>query len=339
MTPPTVSVLIVNWNRGDLLRLAVQSMLNQTWRDLEVVVVDNGSSDGSIAALQRAVDDPRLRYELLPENRGIADGINHGVKQCAGRFIALMDSDDVCDPRRIELQMAALAAEPALSGVGCDARLVDEAGHPFGELRLLHAPDDIRLYAAYNMPLHHPSLLLRREIFDVLQYRNPFVLSSDFDFITRAVEAGHRFAALPLLLCDYRRHTASSTVARADYAKLSTAVVRIASARRAAGRPEDVAGLKALVERWSSAGTPVWRAYLELAAASRRERAHVVACLHAALAVREKPGWQTATAYLWSLMLALTSEPRAVSLALEGVTKGPFWLLLKRKGFPAFPRY
>lgn len=339
MTPPTVSVLIVNWNRGDLLRLAVESMLNQTWRDLEVLVVDNGSIDGSIAALQRTVDDPRLRYELLPENRGIADGINYGARQCAGRFIALMDSDDVCDPRRIELQMAAFAAEPGLTGVGCDARLVDEAGRPLGELRLFHAPEDIRLYAAYNMPLHHPSLLLRREIFDALQYRNQFVLSSDFDFIARAVEAGHRFAALPLLLCDYRRHTTSSTVARADYAKLSTAMARIAASRRAGARSEDLAGLKELVERWSRAGTPVWRAYLELAAIGRKEGAHATACLHAALAVRGKPSWRTASVYLWSLMRALISEPRMLSLALEGVSKGPFWLLLKRRGFPAFPRY
>lgn len=339
MHAPAVSVLIVNWNRGELLRLAVESMLDQTWRDLEVVVVDNGSTDGSIVALQQAVDDPRVRYELLPVNRGIAEGINRGAEICRGKFIALMDSDDVCNPRRIELQMAVLAAEPALSGVGCDARLVDEAGRPFGELRLFHTPGDIRRYAPYNMPLHHPSLLLRRELFETLRYRKQFVLSSDFDFIARAVEAGHRFAALPLLLCDYRRHDRSSTIARAELAKLSTAIVRVCASRRALGRPEQVSDLHELEERWLKDRVPVWRVYLELARISREEGACALACLHAALAVRERSGWRTGLAYLRALLAALRREPHRVGLALTGMAKGPFWLLLKRRGFPAFPRY
>ena len=338
MNPPNVSVLIVSWNHGDLLRLAVESMLHQTWRDLEVLVVDNGSKDGSIEALQAAVGDSRLRVDRLPENRGIAAGINHGARLCRGRFIALMDSDDTSHPRRIELQMAALEAEPGLTGVCCDIRLMDGDGRPLGELCNFHTPEEIRLYAGYNMPFHHPALLLQREIFDRLQYRSQFEISADFDFIARAVQ-DHRFASLPLLLYNYRRHPGSVTLSRPSPALLSSALVRVAIGRRAAGRAEDLDGLRRLYEQFVSTETPVWRAYLRLAALGRDEGAYVIACLHAALAVREKPGLRTAIAYAWSLLVAMIHEPQVLRLAFAGMTKGPFWLLLKRRGFPAFPRY
>ncbi len=338
MSEPAISVLMITHNQGDLLRVAVQSMLDQTWRDLEVVVVDNGVTDGSVDALVAEVGDPRLRIVRLPANTGIAAGLNHGVPHCRGRHIALMDSDDISHPRRLELQLAVLAAEPELAGVSCDARMIDAAGRPIGEWRSFHTPEDIRRYAAYNMPLHHPGMLMRREVPEQVPYREEFELASDFDFMSRAVDRW-RFASLPVLLYDYRRHPGSSTVARELSSMISRCVVRVAAARRAAGRPEDLGELTRLAAAQAATGLSLEQIYRAYAALCRREGFGALACLHAALAMREQPGWANAASYGWSLLRALVHEPSALPAALHGLVKGPFWLLLKRRGFPAFPRY
>lgn len=338
MSEPAISVLMITHNQGDLLRVAVRSMLDQTWRDLEVVVVDNGVSDGSVDALAAEVGDPRLRIVRLPTNTGIAAGLNHGVPHCRARLIALMDSDDISHPRRLELQLAVLAAEPELTGVSCDARMIDTAGRPIGEWRSFHAPEDIRRYAAYNMPLHHPGMLMRREIVEQVPYRTEFELASDFDFMSRAVHHG-RFASLPVLLYDYRRHPGSATVARETSSMISRCVVRVAAARRAAGRPESLDELTRVAATQEKAGLSLERIYRYYAAQCRREGFGALACLHAALAMRERPGLTNAAGYGWSLLRALINEPAALPAALHGLMKGPFWLLLKRRGFPAFPRY
>lgn len=339
MNAPTVSVLIVNWNQGDLLRLAVESILQQTWRDLELVVVDNGSTDGSAARLRDTLHDPRVRFEMLPGNLGVGAGINHGATLCRGKYIALMDSDDISHPRRLELQVAALEAQPGLTGIGCDAQLIDEQGVVCGEQILFHTPEEIRGYAPYGMPLHHPSLVYRREVLERWQYREDFVIASDHDFISRAVEGGDRFAALPLMLYHYRRHGGSITMSRVAAAHASVAIVRTCAARRSAGRAENIPELRAIYDRTAEGTLPLWRMYLLLAAINRRDGCPVLACLHSALAVRARPGLRTSASYAWSLLLAVLREPRGLAVAASGLVRGPFWLLLKGKGFPRFPRY
>jgi hypothetical protein len=120
---------------------------------------------------------------------------------------------------------------------------------------------------------------------------------------------------------------------------ISRCVVRVAAARRAAGRPEGLDELTRLAAAQEAAGLSLEQIYRAYAALCRREGFGALACLHAALAMRERPGPANAVRYGWSLLCALIAEPSALPAALHGLMKGPFWLLLKRRGFPAFPRY
>jgi GT2 family glycosyltransferase len=131
---PAVSVIVVNWNRHDLLRACLESLLRQTFRDFEIIVVDNGSSDGSLELLRSAPFE-QIRTIENPDNRGFCAANNQGIEAARGEFIALLNNDAEAEPRWLEQLLAAAAAEP---GVGMaaskiltweDRGVIDKAGH------------------------------------------------------------------------------------------------------------------------------------------------------------------------------------------------------------------
>lgn len=120
MPPPLVSVVIPTYQRADLLEEAVRSVLSQTHRELEVLVEDDGSTDGSGTALA-SLGDGRVSYRR-GENVGRPGPVrNRGVARARGSLVAFLDSDDVWEPRKLEVQVAALERDPSLLGVSCDA--------------------------------------------------------------------------------------------------------------------------------------------------------------------------------------------------------------------------
>ena len=111
MTAPRVSVLIPTYNRVGLVPGAVASVLEQTMEDFEIVVVVDGSTDGTADILRSKFNDARLRI-VEQENRGLAQTRKSGVEAARGEFVALLDDDDRCLSRRLELQVRALDACP-----------------------------------------------------------------------------------------------------------------------------------------------------------------------------------------------------------------------------------
>jgi GT2 family glycosyltransferase len=129
----TVSVVVVNWNRRDLLRAAVRSLERQTYADREVIVVDNGSEDGSAEMVER--EFPRVRLIRNRENRGFCAANNQGIAAAGGRYIALLNNDAEADPRWLEELLGAFAAGADV-GMAASKILVwenrtriDKAGH------------------------------------------------------------------------------------------------------------------------------------------------------------------------------------------------------------------
>lgn len=111
---PAVSVIMLAWNSGPLLLEAAASILDQSLADLELVLVDNGSTDGAVDRLLAARPDPRIRLLRHPRNLGIAEGVQSAKPLCRAPWIALMDADDRAHPLRLELQLRAAAADPTL---------------------------------------------------------------------------------------------------------------------------------------------------------------------------------------------------------------------------------
>ncbi len=131
---PRVSVIIPTWNRGRLVERAVKSALGQSYRNLEVIVVDDGSTDDTVHALLE-IRDARLRVVERPHSGLPATGRNHGVALARGRYVAFLDSDDEWLGEKLDLQIAQLEAQPRLSLSYCDA-FVEVNGERRGETLL-----------------------------------------------------------------------------------------------------------------------------------------------------------------------------------------------------------
>ena len=133
MPLPSVSVVVVNWNRRDLLRLCLQSLSRQTLPPFEVIVVDNGSTDGSVEMIHQ--DFPATRTILNHENRGFCGANNQGIDIVQGDFVALLNNDAEADPRWLETLAAVFRNEPKIGMaaskilVHSDPARIDKAGH------------------------------------------------------------------------------------------------------------------------------------------------------------------------------------------------------------------
>lgn len=233
---PAVSVLMVCHRDTPFLRPAIASVLGQTLRDLELVLVDNGAGL-SASALGELGRDSRLRWVRLAQNEGIPAGHNAAVAAAQSEFVALLDHDDIMLPTRLELQVARLQAEPGLGLVSSLAETIDAQGKVIGREFALVDADAQRRYTQYSAPVVMPAYTGRREVFTSLPYRPEFSLTADFDFIARAAERW-KFAAVPEVLLQYRRHGGQTTIERANRIAAERCVVRLLTARRRAGRPE-----------------------------------------------------------------------------------------------------
>lgn len=211
-TAPTVTVLMAVHDGEPYLREAVDSVLGQTYRDFELRIVDDGSTDGTPAVLA-SIDDPRVRT-VRQENRGLAAALNAGLDLARGRYVARMDADDVCLPERLERQVAFMEAHPEVDVLGTWVRTFGE--REGSVWRFPADPDGIRCRMLFHNALAHPSVMVRRESLerDGLRYDPAYRYGQDYELWGRA--AGRLvFANLPEVLVRLRiRESAPDRKAR-----------------------------------------------------------------------------------------------------------------------------
>ncbi|MGH2998790.1 MAG: glycosyltransferase family 2 protein [Gaiellaceae bacterium] len=201
-----VTVLMAVFNGGAYLRDAVDSVLAQTYRDFELLLVDDASTDGAVDALP---GDSRIRVLRNEENAGQVPSLNRGLAEARGEYVARLDADDVMLPERLERQAAVLDAEPSVALVGTWLDVVDEAGRTWSTVRG-HVDDYAGFVAAIladRIPFGHPSLMYRRDVVLALGgYDASLAPSEDKDLYRRlALERREaRVVAEPLVR--YRRH-------------------------------------------------------------------------------------------------------------------------------------
>ena len=208
---PAISVLIPVRDAGPYLDAALSSISCQDFRDLEIVAVDDASTDGSGGLLADAAKrDPRIR--IIPgSGTGIADALNRGLAVCRAPLIARMDADDIAHPTRLGLQAAAMAADPELLVLGGAIRLIDSEGQVIG--RRIYAVDRgrIRSHLPSVAPVAHPATMLRASAVRSLGgYRGAFRRCEDYDLWLRCSRLGPRaIGNLPETILDHRIHGAS----------------------------------------------------------------------------------------------------------------------------------
>lgn len=201
--PPAVSVLLPVRNGAPYLRQALASLLAQTRGDFEVLVLDDGSDDGS-PDLARSLGDARIHVHVDGRRLGLSARLNQGVALSRAPLVARMDADDVCLPRRLELQLAFLAAHPEVDLVGARVAVFRGEREILGLLPFAASHEALCARPWHTIPLPHPTWVGRREWFLRHPYRTPEVLrAEDQELLMRAAPTS-RYACLPDVLLAYR---------------------------------------------------------------------------------------------------------------------------------------
>ena len=216
--PPNVVVSVVMsvYNCQRYLAEAVESILAQTLRQFEFIIIDDGSTDGSGAMLKEYAErDPRVRL-VSRANKGLTKSLNEGIALSRGRYIARMDADDVALPERFAEQVRWLDEHPDYAAVGSDVQQIDGDGNPLPgpEIPLAHELIEKDLLQGKGGALRHPALMVRREVLVAINgYEERYITAQDLDLYLRIGERG-KLANLPKVLLRYRIHPESVNFAK-----------------------------------------------------------------------------------------------------------------------------
>lgn len=202
---PNVSVCIITYNKAETLAEAIDSVLRQSYRDLEILVVDDGSTDDTAARVRPYLD--RVRYLLKP-NGGTGSARNLGTAQARGDFVAFLDGDDLWLPRKLEIQMAAFQREPEILAVQCSACCVDAQRKEVLEVRRCDpARDSLMNFLLFeNLPAFSSALVARKSALQTVGgFGEDLVILSDWDMACRLARAG-TLRSVPEILVLYRQY-------------------------------------------------------------------------------------------------------------------------------------
>jgi glycosyltransferase involved in cell wall biosynthesis len=270
---PLVSFLLAVHNGARYLGAAVESVLGQTVEDLELIVVDDASTDET-PNLLATVGDQRLVVLRNDQQAGLAASLNRGLDIAAGRYVARLDDDDIAAPERLERQLARIRAEPNVAIVGSAVADVDAGGERGRTHRLPMAGAALRWHALFSSPFFHPTVLVDRDTLDRhgLRYDPAFFESEDYDLWTRLFAFADG-ANLSEPLVEKRVHAAQASLRRSDLQQSFQRQIALREiARLAPGLGEDQAELAWGLASGRAAPTKeAGHALLELLAAFERE--------------------------------------------------------------------
>lgn len=208
MTPPSVTVLMTVFNAGPYLDAAIRSIVDQTYRDWEFVIVDDASTDGSSAVSEAwAKRDDRIRVIRNEANKGQTPCLNQGLGEARGPWIARQDADDLSLPERLARQLAAC---DGLALLGTNGWIIDAAGRATGLLDAPLSHASITWTSPFLNPFMHTAVLAKTAVIreELGGYDENFSIAQDYDLWARLI-ARHPSANLPDRLVCYR-HLATS---------------------------------------------------------------------------------------------------------------------------------
>jgi len=211
MSRPTVTVLMTVFNAGRFLDAAIRSITTQAFRDFEFLIVDDASTDGSVAVVEEwERRDPRIRLVRNEVNKGQTPCLNQGLRLARGKWTARQDADDLSHPIRLSEQHQFTTIHPDVVLLGTNGRIIDQQDRLVG---LLDAPlthEAIKWTSPFLNPFMHTSVMFRTDIIreEFGGYDENFRIAQDYDLWTRVL-ARHQAANLPQRLVGYR-HLESS---------------------------------------------------------------------------------------------------------------------------------
>lgn len=226
----------------------LRSIATQTRQPARTVVVMDGHSDQVEHACKES-GIKGMHIVVLPPSSGIVAALNEGLAQCAGKFVARLDADDVALPRRVEIQEDYMDAHMRCVAMGTGVRLIDESGTDIGHRLPTRRGDALRTLR-WRSPIAHPSAIVRRDVLEsVGGYNSDAVMCEDFDLWLRLATRGE-VHAIPEQLTAYRIHSQQVTK-NPHFPEESLEAIRIARMALARARQESVVMTQVRHALWS----------------------------------------------------------------------------------------
>jgi glycosyltransferase involved in cell wall biosynthesis len=199
---PKVTVFMPVHNREAFVGASIKSILDQSYEDFELLVVDDGSTDQS-AEVVASLDDPRIRLVHNESNLGIPRTRNRGLDLARGEYIALLDSDDLAYPQRLALQVGFLDRNPEVAAVGSWAHRISRSGKARSSIERPTLPRNIHARILFVSCLKNPTVMARTDVLREFRYREDFRFCQDIELWSR-VSSKYLLANLPRYLIQYR---------------------------------------------------------------------------------------------------------------------------------------
>jgi glycosyltransferase involved in cell wall biosynthesis len=204
------------YNGARFLGEAIASILAQTYRDLELIVSDDGSTDGSLEVAEAYARKDARVIVVQSQHGGIGAAMNRGLAVARGRFFAPMDQDDIASPDRLARSVAFLDAHAEIALVGGAAHVIDESGKILGKKTRPQSPANVAAAMHFSTAVIHPASMMRTEaVRAVGGYRSVLPFAEDYDLWLRLLERDYQMANLPEVVLSKRRHAGQVTNNRA----------------------------------------------------------------------------------------------------------------------------
>lgn len=198
-----ISVVMPAFNAAPYIGAAIKSILDQSYRNIELIIINDGSSDSTNEVIQEyVVRDQRITY-VSRENRGVAHTRNEAVALARGDWIALMDADDISHPERLREQWQYIHSNH-LDACSTWIELFGFGGRRVKSYSILR--NEISLEALFGCPIAHATLLARRDIFERFPYITAWENAEDYEFLERAISGNINIQCLAKILYFYRQH-------------------------------------------------------------------------------------------------------------------------------------
>ncbi len=210
MNKPEISVIMPMHNSERYLKGAINSILQQTFRNFEFIIIDDGSSDNS-GKIVKCFDDPRIKF-FEGERQGIVQQLNFGLTVANSDVIARMDSDDTCNPQRLTIQYNYLKNNKSVDLVGTNFNIINERGNFVVRKNLPECHNDIEFMMPVTASVLHSTILTyKKTVIKIGGYNATSLFSEDHELFLRMLLDGNKMYNIQIPLYNYRVWTGAST--------------------------------------------------------------------------------------------------------------------------------
>lgn len=222
---PLVSVIMATYNeKPEIVKPAADSILTQSYKNVELLIMDDSEDPETVACIDRIGSDPRAAVIRGETRMGLSGARNVGLKRSKGKYIAIMDGDDISLPHRIERQVDYLERHPECFVLGGQTNIIDENGALISKRRYPLEGTRLKLFAAYRNPISHPAVMFRRELYEKgFMYDEGLEMSEDLDLWLRIMNSGYEIRNLNETVVNYRvgNHFAEKRTSRKQKAYMA----------------------------------------------------------------------------------------------------------------------